>query len=61
MEALKVFSHTISFFKHNVVSEIEDRMKETLADEDLFYVLTIPSIWTHQQQQFIKEAALQVK
>ena len=57
MNAMKVFSESIKYFKdHFVEKNAHFKLEET----DVHWVLTVPAIWKDNAKQFMREAAEQV-
>lgn len=56
MDAMKVFSETIKYFKNHLIKECEVRAP-FVVEEDIQYVITVPAIWTDPAKQFMREAA----
>lgn len=61
MEAIKVFSIAIKFLKSQLLKKIQERLKNALQDDDLYFVLTVPAIWDDPAKQFMREAAEKVR
>lgn len=59
MKAFHVFSSAIKFLKNKLMSSIQSRVTNILPD-DVFWVLTVPAIWTDAAKQFMREAAEEV-
>jgi hypothetical protein len=59
LSALHVFSSAIKFLKDHLCNEISKKMTE-FEERDIFWVLTVPAIWTDAAKKFMREAALEV-
>ncbi|XP_076071446.1 heat shock 70 kDa protein 12A-like [Mytilus galloprovincialis] len=57
MQAIKVFSLAIEYLKNHLLEKIQQRLKNALQDDDLYFVLTVPAIWDDPSKQFMREAA----
>lgn len=56
MDAMKVFSEMIKYFKNHLIKECKD--KQTMLEvADIQFVITVPAIWTDPAKQFMREAA----
>jgi hypothetical protein len=53
-----VFKESISFLKRHALDEIAK--KTTIKEEDIFWVLTVPAIWSEPAKQLMRAAALEV-
>ena len=59
MRAMDVFSNGILYLKKEVLNDITNRYGSTdLAD--IYFIITIPAIWSEPAKQFIQEAAIEV-
>lgn len=56
MDAMKVFSEMINFFKNHLIKECEHKQTE-VRESDIQFVITVPAIWTDPAKQFMREAA----
>lgn len=56
MDAMKVFSEMIKYFKNHLIKECEDK-KTNVKEADIQFVITVPAIWTDPAKQFMREAA----
>lgn len=59
MNAMKVFSEMIKFFKNHLVEECKNKVFG-LVEADIKFVITVPAIWTDPAKQFMREAAQNV-
>lgn len=59
MDAMKVFSEMIKYFKNHLIKECTDKKTE-LDVSDIQFVITVPAIWTDPAKQFMREAAEKV-
>lgn len=59
MDAMKVFSEMIKYFKNHLVTECEKTETEVKVS-DIQFVITVPAIWTDPAKQFMREAAEKV-
>jgi hypothetical protein len=59
LSALQVFSSAIKFLKDHLCNEISKEMTE-FEEQDIFWVLTVPAIWTDAAKKFMRESALEV-
>ncbi|KAK3101370.1 hypothetical protein FSP39_003052 [Pinctada imbricata] len=57
MDAIKVFSDAIGYLKTTLLKTLKDSTGFT-RDNDVLWVLTVPSIWGLQAKQFMREAAV---
>lgn len=57
MQALKVFSLAIEYLKNHLLKKIQERLRNALEDDDLYFVITVPAIWDDPSKQFMREAA----
>ncbi|OWF38506.1 heat shock 70 kDa protein 12B-like isoform X1 [Mizuhopecten yessoensis] len=57
LPAIDVFSHSIRFLKNHLFDMINNPIGDTLKQEDIQYVLTVPAIWDDKAKQFMREAA----
>ena len=60
LPAIKVFELAIAFLKDDLLKECEKKVADVIEDNDVYWVLTVPSIWTATAKQFMREAALKV-
>ncbi|CAC5399258.1 unnamed protein product [Mytilus coruscus] len=60
LEALKVISQTIGYFKYHAIIGIKERLspQHTLVDEDLYFVLTVPTTWDDKEKDFMRKATI---
>ena len=58
--ALKVFSHSLRFFKDHVLAELFDQSTAKLTEDDIMWVITVPAIWRQPAKQFMRTAAYEV-
>ncbi|XP_060557848.1 heat shock 70 kDa protein 12B-like [Ruditapes philippinarum] len=58
MTALHVFSSAIKFLKDDLCDEISKKMTG-FEERDIFWVLTVPAIWTDAAKKFMREAAVE--
>ena len=56
MEAVKVFAAAIKFLKDHLMKQLKQRI-DTILEQDINWVLTVPAIWNDGAKQFMKEAA----
>lgn len=59
MDAMKVFSEMIKYFKNHLVTVCKDKQTE-VEESDIQFVITVPAIWTDPAKQFMREAAEKV-
>lgn len=59
MNAMKVFSEMIKFFKNRLIEECKNKVFR-LVEADIKFVITVPAIWTDPAKQFMREAAQNV-
>lgn len=59
MNAMKVFSEMIKFFKNRLIEECKNKMFG-MVEPDIKFVITVPAIWTDPAKQFMREAAQNV-
>ncbi|XP_045204409.2 heat shock 70 kDa protein 12A-like isoform X2 [Mercenaria mercenaria] len=58
LSALTVFSEAIKYLKKNLTETIFKRVTG-FEESDIYWVLTVPAIWTDAAKQFMRESALQ--
>ncbi|XP_060557878.1 heat shock 70 kDa protein 12A-like [Ruditapes philippinarum] len=58
LSALHVFSSAIKFLKDHLCNEMSKKMTE-FEERDIFWMLTVPAIWTDAAKKFMREAALE--
>ncbi len=58
--ALLVFSHALKFFKEHALQELSDQSSTKILNEDVRWVITVPTIWKAPAKQFMRKAAYQV-
>lgn len=58
--ALTVISYGIKYLRDSLVHVLCNRIN-SFREEDIFWVLTIPAIWSDAAKQFMKEAAIKVQ
>lgn len=54
--AIEVFSKSIQCLNMKLMEEL-NRMKTTVQPNDMFYILTVPAIWSDKAKDFMKKAA----
>ena len=59
MPALQVFSSAIKYLKDHLSKEVDKKMTR-FEENDIFWVLTVPAIWTDAAKKFMREAAQKV-
>lgn len=60
MKALDVFCIAIKYLKDQLIRKLQSRIKSASEDE-IRFVLTVPSIWPDEAKFFMKAAAEKVK
>ena len=60
VKAVKVFAHALKFFKDHVLEELSDQSATRILEEDIQWVLTVPTIWKAPAKQFMRTAAYEV-
>ncbi|GFR72037.1 heat shock 70 kDa protein 12A [Elysia marginata] len=55
--ALRVFAHSLNFFKSHALQQLSDQAGTELMDEDIRWVITVPAIWKPPAKQFMRQAA----
>ncbi|VDI77547.1 Hypothetical predicted protein, partial [Mytilus galloprovincialis] len=58
LKALTVISQIIGYFRDDSIKRIQDRMPWSLYQDDLFFVVTLPAMWSDQGMRFMKKAAM---
>lgn len=63
LEALKVISQTIGYFKHHAMSRMKEHLNhpDTLLDDFYYFVLTVPTTWDDKEMNFWRKATIMVK
>lgn len=63
LEALKVISHAIGYFKYLATNNIKELLKSEHErfDEDIYFVLTVPTTWGDKEMDFMRTATIMVK
>lgn len=59
MEALKVFSESISYLKKHFFETCQ-KQDLKIVDSDITWVITVPAIWNDSAKQFMREAGNKV-
>lgn len=59
MKAMLVFAFCIEYIKDRVLERLH-QATDSLNDDDVRWVLTVPAIWSDQARQFMIEAAAKV-
>ena len=59
MEAMKVFSESISYFKRHF-SDTCQKKSLKITDSEITWVITVPAIWNDSAKQFMREAGKKV-
>ena len=60
LPAIKVFSLAIGFLAENMIKSGSDRVTSEITRDDVYWVLTVPAIWSDAAKQFMRKAAIQV-
>ncbi|ESN95006.1 hypothetical protein HELRODRAFT_102816 [Helobdella robusta] len=55
--ALKVFVHSLKYFKDHALQELTDQSETSILNEDIRWVITVPAIWKAPAKQFMRQAA----
>ncbi|GFN80429.1 heat shock 70 kda protein 12a, partial [Plakobranchus ocellatus] len=55
--ALRVFAHSLRFFKSHALQQLGDQAGTELLDQDIRWVITVPAIWKPPAKQFMRQAA----
>ena len=58
--AVEVFTLSVKFFVDHLIRILE-RRHTRLRDEDILWVLTVPSVWTDIAKQLMRESAEKVR
>ena len=56
MKAIDIFTHALSFIKGHFLQEIKTLFKE----KDIYWILTVPAIWSDLAKTFMRTAATNV-
>jgi hypothetical protein len=59
ISAMKIFTLVIKYLRGNLIDEVR-RSKTNIEDHEIFWVLTVPAIWSDAAKQFMREAATNV-
>jgi len=59
MPLLDILAHTIKFLTNNCMKTLQLRVPD-IQVSDVFFVLTIPAIWSDQAKRFMRGAAIKV-
>jgi len=59
--AIDVFTHALRFFRKHVLQEISDQVSTDVLNEDIYWIITVPAIWTEEAKQFMRLAAYRVR
>jgi len=59
MKAMVVFASVIKYLKDHLLNSFRERkiMKLGVNAEEIYWVLTVPAIWSDPAKQFMREAA----
>ena len=60
LPAIMVFSLAIGFLAENMIKSGSDRVTSAITRDDVYWVLTVPAIWSDAAKQFMRTAAIQV-
>lgn len=60
MPALSIISYAINYLRESLVHVLCNRINSFLED-DIFWIITLPAIWSDAAKQFMKEAAVKVR
>lgn len=61
MRAVDVYSISINFMKNTLLEELNKNCASEVYDQDIDFVLSVPSIWGDAGKLLIQEAAVQVR
>ena len=59
ISAMKVFTKVIKYLREKLTNEVS-RSNRNIEDHEIFWVLTVPAIWSDAAKQFMREAATKV-
>lgn len=54
--AIHIFTYAIDYMKRKIIEFVRGRYSQ-LREDDIYYVLTTPAIWTEQAKAFMRKAA----
>lgn len=54
-----VFSYSLDYMRRKIIEVVEEKFP-SVREDDIYYVLTTPAIWSEQAKQFMRKAALNV-
>lgn len=60
MKTKDIFGHIIRYMKQKLLDDLKTR-GNTVKEENILWVVTVPAIWNDGAKQFMREAALAVK
>lgn len=61
MPAVKVFSDVIKYLKNHMLTMMTERqIDQDVPEDEVYWVLTVPAIWSDAAKQFMREAAEKV-
>lgn len=60
MKTKDLFGHIIRYMKQKLLDDLKTR-GNTVKEENILWVVTVPAIWNDGAKQFMREAALAVK
>lgn len=60
MKTKDIFGHIIRYMKQRLLDDLKTR-GNTVKEDNILWVVTVPAIWNDGAKQFMREAALAVK
>lgn len=61
MPLMTIIAHVIRYLKEHLLRQLNDKnILEAVTADCIFWVLTVPTIWTESAKQFTREAAREV-
>jgi molecular chaperone DnaK (HSP70) len=58
---MTIIAHAIRYLKEHLLKQLDERnLLDAITADGLFWVITVPAIWTDSAKQFTREAATEV-